>query len=89
VVAWIRLSRETGVDLAETVGTYCEWVVAQKKVTFPSEAALDEAQRAKWYCAAAEPRLATLTRCGETLLLIRPVLVVSTFASEFEALAHE
>jgi hypothetical protein len=65
------------VDLAETVGTYCEWVAAQKKVKLASGsgAALDEARRAKWYCAAAEPRPATLTRYGETLLLIRPVLV--------------
>jgi len=35
------------VDLAEMVGTYCEWVAAQKKVKLPSAAALDEARTSK------------------------------------------
>jgi hypothetical protein len=40
-------ARNWKVDLAEIVGTYCEWVAAQKKVKLPSAAALEEARTRK------------------------------------------
>jgi hypothetical protein len=41
------VARNWEVDLAETIGAYCEWVAAQKKLKLPSAAALDEARKRK------------------------------------------